>query len=398
MFFKLLFFALFLGLFHKDIVAVDRRGLSVEFLIIDAKFDGKQLKVLEFGSGLRSGFDGYDRFFGHGAVWDKFWNYLSKFGRPMWYLRTPKMNTAAGKSWYNFLSGDDFVRMGGKFAVSPEEVVQNILPFYQGLDNVYRDYNGIFCVNISKHRPDSEQINREMREKFPGAVFINNISDNFVFNKSKTDRLFRDEYSRDFRPRSIVCSKLYRTSLAKKISETLKANLFVIKPLNAQYGKGVIFVRKEDLDGVLREILLNIKSSHSCDMTNVHRCLTRIPLDEAISYWLTDTNSRFIIEEYVASKLVDSEGKKYDATLRAIFTMHCENHKITVTPLGAYWKLPTHAIDEVGSLNEIHQSYQYDRENISEKVDESDFDIISEQLKDVMTRIYVKMITQAKHS
>ncbi|MCA9508923.1 MAG: hypothetical protein KC505_10930 [Myxococcales bacterium] len=374
--------------------------ISIDFCILDAKYDGKKLKILEFGGGPRSGFDGYDNYFHRGAVWELFWNYLDQFKLPMWYLKTPSFTHSAGKKWLEFIAYEKFFELGGKFALNPEEVEAHVAQFCPiAQDGSYPDYNGIFLINVSRHRPEYAPINQAMRKKFSSAVFVNDIANKFVFNKSKSDRLFREDSLRRFRPKSMVCFKRYNPGLARKIIGTMGCDLFVIKPLNAQYGKGIIFVRSQDLDTMLKIILSPLKkalSGNDNQAVKFHKRTSRIPLSEAIDYWSVDSNSRFMIEEYVPSKLVEVEGRKYDATLRVIFTMHCINRQITITTLGGYWKLPTHAVDDEGSLNELHQSYQYDRAIISAPVDPVDMEHIRTLMTTALTPIYAKMIAQVK--
>lgn len=355
--------------------------LRIEFCIADIKYSDNALKILEFGGGPRSGFDGYDNWFGFGAVWGEFWKYLAQFNRPMWYIKTP-----FGEPWTTFIASKTFTSLGGQFALDPDEVQRRVAQ--SGgveIDGIYPDYKGVFLVN--KRMQEFGPIYDALKQKFPAAVFINEIANNFVFNKSKTDRLFRDDELRGYRPKSMVCFKRYDAALAQKIINTMQCDMFVIKPLNAQYGKGIIFVKKEDLDSMLKTILIHVKKESP----------TKIVLEEAIAYWSEDTSSRFMIEEYAPSKLVESEGKLYDATLRAIFTMHCLNRKITITLLGAYWKLPAYGLGDQVSLNELHQSDQYNRKIISLPVAPADMERIRAILTTALTRVYAKMIIETKN-
>lgn len=356
---------------------------SIEFCIADIKYNDQALKILEFGSGPRSGFDGYDNLVGFGTMWGKFWDYLAQFKLPMWYLKTP-----TGATWLNFIASEKLLNLNGRFARDAGEVEKLVAPLYPEASRVYPDYKGVFIIN--KANKEYFPLLDLLRKKFPGAVLVNEIASKFVFNKSKTDRLFRDYDLKHYRPKSMVCFKQYSSTLAKKITDTLGCDMFVIKPLNAQYGKGIIFVKKQDLDTALQHILVQTKNGIQ------KKNLSRVPLQEAYEYWAEDTNSRFIVEEYVPSKFVEVSGKRYDATLRAVFTMHCVNRQITITVLGLYWKLPSLSIDDHGTLNEVHQSYQYDRAVISAPVDLVDAEKIRTMLTICLTKIYAKMIAQSK--
>jgi len=359
------------------------QNLKIEFCIADIKYNDKELKILEFGGGPRSGFEGYDAAFGFGAMWTEFWKYLAQFNRPMWYIKTPH-----GEPWTSFIGAKTFARFGGRFALDSDEAVRLVAQSGEAsLDGVFPDYNGIFVIN--KRMQEFDPIYQTLKQKLPSAIFINEIANNFVFNKSKTDRLFRDPELRQYRPKSMVCLKHYDVSLAQKIINTIKSDMFVIKPLNAQYGKGIIFVKKEELDSMLNTILVEVKNKQQA----------KVPLSESVAYWKDDNNSRFMIEEYIPSKLVELDGKKYDATLRAVFAMHCLNKKITITILGAYWKLPVYGIDDNCSLNDVHQSSQHDdREVYSMLVDPLDMDRIKAILTTALTRVYAKMIMHLKNN
>lgn len=362
-------------------VGLQSQELKIEFCIADIKYSDNALKILEFGGGPRSGFEGYDASFGFGAMWTEFWKYLAQFNRPMWYIKTP-----VGEPWTSFIGAKTFTDLGGRFALDSDEV-QNLVAQLSSvqLDGTPSNYNGIFLIN--KKMQEFAPIYDVLKQKYPSAVFINEIANNFIFNKSKTDHLFRDHELRQYRPKSMVCLKRYDLGLAQKIINTLQCDMFVIKPLNAQYGKGIIFVKKEELDSMLNTILVQIKKINQ----------TKVPLDEAIAYWFQDNNSRFMIEEYIPSKLVELDGKKYDATLRAVFAMHCLNRKITITVLGAYWKLPIYGVDDQFSLNDVHQSSQHDdRKVYSLPVDPLDMERIRAILTTALTRVYAKMITQIK--
>lgn len=364
--------------------AIDN-SLKVEFCIADIKYNDQGLKILEFGSGPRSGFDGFDNWFGYGTTWNLFWTYLAQFNQPMWYLKTPK-----GEQWKKFIATETLYRLNGKFARDAEEVEKLIAPLYPTLSEVYPDYQGIFLIN--KHNKEYFPLYEQLRKKLPHATFVNAVASDFVFNKAKSEKLFRDYELRQYRPKSIICFKKYRPDLTRKIINTLRSEIFVIKPLNAQYGKGIIFVKKHELDGMLQCILNQEK-----ELIPEKAAQLRIPLTEGVSYWKNDSNSRFLVEEYVPSKLVSIQGKRYDATLRAIFTMHCNNRKITITVLGAYWKLPSLAVDDEGSLNEIHQSYQYDRDIISAPVDPIDMEQIRKMLIPCLTKVYAKMLQKSNN-
>ena len=59
---------------------------DISFGVADMKYDGRQVKICEFGDGAFSAFVGYDLLYGTGAMWKKFWKYLKRFHAPIWLI------------------------------------------------------------------------------------------------------------------------------------------------------------------------------------------------------------------------------------------------------------------------------------------------------------------------
>ena len=350
--------------------------LLLDFNIIDAKFNQNGLKILEFGGGHRSGFTGHDNLYWHGYTWHRFWECAAQFGLPMWYIRQPRDEQRKA-----FIATDTFLKHAGRFAENEHDLLAQISVQHQPVaDGSFPDYKGIILIN--KTNKEYFPMYTFLKSKLPQATFVCETANHFVFDKYRTDVLFREPGLKQYRPKCMVCYKRYRKSLAKKIIGRMKCDMFVIKPLNAQYGKGIIFVTKEDLDSTLKTILVDKQTPQ------------RILLSEALEWWSHDPNGRFIVEEYVPSTPVEVEGKLFDATLRVIFAMHLQDGQPHVTVFGAFWKLPTHAINDDVSLNQIHQSYQYDRAVMSAPLDDESLVRLQVLLQDALPKVYAKMINE----
>ncbi len=352
--------------------------LLLDFNIIDAKFNENGLKILEFGGGHRSGFKGHDNLHWHGYTWHRFWECAAQFALPMWYIRQPR-----DESRKAFIATDTFLSFGGRFAENSDDLLAQIGAQRQpAADGSFPDYQCIILIN--KTNKEYFPMYTFLKSKIPQATFVCETANNFVFDKSKTNALFKDSDLKKYRPKCMVCYKRYRPALAKKIIAGMKCDMFVIKPLNAQYGKGIIFVTKEDLDSTLKTILVDKQTPQ------------RILLSEALEWWSHDPNGRFIVEEYVPSTPVEVEEKWFDATLRVIFAMYLQDGQPHVTVFGAFWKLPTHAINDDVSLNQIHQSYQYDRAIMSAQLDDESLVRLQGLLQDALPKVYTKMINEIK--
>jgi hypothetical protein len=67
---------------------------EISYLFADAKFDGKNLKILELGEGKNGGFRSFDAIFETGGIWKEFWHYIFSLGLPVFYIGSIKPNKA----------------------------------------------------------------------------------------------------------------------------------------------------------------------------------------------------------------------------------------------------------------------------------------------------------------
>src|SRR5262249_37282558 len=137
-------------------------------------------------------------------------------------------------------------------------------------------------------------------------------------------------------------------NLAGRIIRELGADRFVIKPIGASQGRGVLPVDAKDLDAVLRRLL----------MTDREKEKSRIKYDEMrdldetdpYDYWLTNEFPVFLIESCESSKPVVANGLPYDATLRMVFTLERDQGAARVVIHDGYWKLPERPIGQAADL------------------------------------------------
>lgn len=130
----------------------------------------------------------------------------------------------------------------------------------------------------------------------------------------------------------------------------MPSEFYVIKPRGESLANGVIVVANRDLDGVLQMIL---DPSASLEKQS----------DKKYAYWRKNREDVFLIEKYYTSdclcfshplsETMSYEGAyHYDATMRLAFILQYDGGNMTYHSLGGFWKLPSKALEEEGTLNE----------------------------------------------
>lgn len=189
----------------------------------------------------------------------------------------------------------------------------------------------------------------------PGIIFINAVTFPYWIDKYKMSALFNlngelKQYKADWR----LYPKKYDSLLSERIQEEMPSEFYVIKPRTEFLANGVIVVSSSDLDNVLYIIL------------EPSAILEKHP-DKKYAYWFKNKDNTFLIEKYYTSdylcfSLPLSENRScqtechYDATMRIAFILHYDGGKMTYRSLGGFWKLPSKALEEEGTLNETRIS------------------------------------------
>ncbi len=370
------------GLVHKLLASACVKGLKplaceddISFGIVDLKFDGEQVKICELGEASRSKFQGYDTLFGQGIIWQTFWKFLSVLGMPTWFVT----GAISGDSYaetalkcYEDLGG----RFSGNLGVLGRDTVFEKNFNRSRSNNFFPDKKALVITKNNAYRDCAV---RFFKKKFQPTLFLSEALGPFGNSKLLTNTLFKDARLSQYRPRCKVCKKLYTRKLVKSINDELQCERFVIKPINSSKGQGIIFVEKKDLKKILQAILIDPKKLPDLS-------------DPTYSYWLHDRNQQFMIEEYAPSKEIAVKGVRYDATMRVIFVLMCDQGKVYLHFLGAYWKLPSKGIREGGSLTEQHKSHINPRRESSAKVDLEDYEKVKILLRSALSKAYLKMM------
>jgi hypothetical protein len=316
--------------------------VDVSYLVSDFKYSQEHgLKICEVQHGSLSALHG-DLYIlgGDGSISPMLADFFALF--PMkkwtagWIYPSIKRSLAAkewvvGKSMKMLLKDPTFLEYSAMFPIDPYSITS-----YAGI--VYADYDVV--RNFSSYC-----------KAYPGILFMNAATFPYWRDKYKMNALFdlNDElkqYKADWR----LYPKRYDSLLSERIQEEMPSEFYVIKPRSQVLANGVIIVASRDLDSVLQMILTPLAS------------LERHP-DKKYSYWWKNEDDTFLIEKYYKSdylcfssplneKISCEREYHYDATMRLAYILQYDEGKMTYLCLGGFWKLPSKALEEEGTLNE----------------------------------------------
>lgn len=362
---------------------------DISFCIADLKFDGKNLKICEFGEGCHSKFRGFDRLYGKGKAWELFWVYLSQFKLPIWYV-----GVAKSQKFCEEIAYDTLVRCGGDIVGSFMQL-ENKRNFLNSVgrsfpnDPTYiADYKAIVCVKTYGGAV------KKFMDRHPNVLVLDIATSYYVNSKLRSTLLFNDDELLKYRPKfwllkrcmDVYFSDLYVRNIVNQINATDANGYSVIKPVCGTMGRGIFMTANKDLHKVLSSIL-KMKSGKIKKSRNE---------DTQLSFWTRNKSKYCLVEEFVKSKTIEVEGNKYDPTMRVFFAL-CFNRGVPeINVLGAYWKLPPIALNEKGKFVDKHKSHIIKQKHSSWPVDHGDLEKVTEIMQQFMPRIYANMIFKTK--
>jgi len=346
---------------------------DISCMIIDFKFDGKTIKILEFGRLEMSRLEGHEQLYGQGKIWKKLWKYLHRFDLPIWYVGR-KFTDDKTIRQFDYLEklGGSYHRNFSTVETDPTfiKLAKSKIKTPKGIKN----YKGIL---IDKFHKGSKLKN--LKKEYPDFIVINSRSVDYCANKYKASQLFEMTKLDKYKPTWKAYPSTYSPTLANEIVKDLQCDTVVIKPLSSSKGKGVIIVDKQNLDKTLKKIFTN-------------REALRTEKDVAFNYWADYNRDIFLVECFEQSKPVCVEKKEYDATMRTIVIMAHDKGKTTFKTIGFYWKLPIKSLSKEGTLLEKHKSKIKKGKTSSAKVSKKDRKKIIRILKKIMPKLYRKML------
>lgn len=389
----------------KDSIAKSPKPKAeMSYLFADVKFDGQNLKILEIGEGKNGGFRSFDAVFEEGRIWKKFWEYAASFGLPIFYVGqgpSPDPINKIGITLDQKVAWHTFMEVSGRWAKSLAALqdrddfqeLANLAP--RGDGSAIKHYKAIVVFKCRDDREPKLLVALEdFKKKYPDFLVLDCVSRPFAASKHLNDILFRStQDTACYRPACKLYPKEYHTDLAQQIVDDLDSDFFVIKPLDSGMSNGVIMTSVGLLDADLKRILTRkVGSNIGHQGTFNYR-----PVDtQSYSYWVGDTNRQFIVEAYAPSRTIEVLGKKYDPTIRVVFTLVHDNGTIKVKMLEHWWKLPPKALDEYAILTLKHVSqYRPDLKQLPADeltLSEEDEHLVRSLMADAMARAYVKML------
>jgi hypothetical protein len=314
----------------------------LSYLVADFKYSQEDgVKICEVQHGSLSAWDG-DLYLagGDGSIAPKFAAFFDRFPAKKWavgLIYPPLQRSLAAKGWEvehslkTLVKDPTFLKHAASRPVDPFSV-----DAYSGM--VYGDFE--LARNISSYR-----------KAYPGILFINAPTFPYWRDKSKMNALFdQSEELGGYKAEWRLYPKKYDSLLSERIREELPSEFYVIKPRSETLGNGVIVVASSDLDRVLKLILDPLPG------------LQGHP-EKKYSYWFKNRNDTFLIEKYYESdylrlplplsgEVARETGYHYDATMRVAFILEYDCGETTYHRLGGFWKLPSKALEEEGTLNE----------------------------------------------
>lgn len=361
-------------MFHFNISLVAnalKHPVDMSFFIADLKYsESNGVKICEIQHGSLSTFKGDKYCYGGiGIIPVNFLKTILQFPGPYWIN--------------HMVIADEF-----KKAFPKNELVQiyNLLQLESDPDFLFNSaqpvsdpydissYHGILFFKLSSY----EQL-EIFRSKFPGIMVMDAAGYDSWVDKYKMSLYFKKDELLRYKPRWNLYTKVYTPELAPKIINDLKCNRFVIKPLDAFRGNGVIVVEKEDLDSVLYSMINKIPSL--------------MPIkDPCIKYWYTTNSKSFIVEEFVSSDpvILPLNGQLYEPTTRVAFLLIYNKGSIHVEYCGAYLRLPPKSLEEQGTLNEKYKDAG--EAPYFSKVDPAVYEKIKAELDIALPLIYEQML------
>lgn len=230
------------------------------------------------------------------------------------------------------------------------------------------------------------------RRTYPGILFIDAATFPYWKDKYAMNELFEtNEELKKYKADWKLYPKKYDPLLSQRIQFEMPSDHYVIKPRKECLANGVIVIAKEDLDGVLQMILEPLDS------------LEKHP-DKKYAYWRKNREDTFLIEKYYRSDLlriphplgdeISSLAEyHFDATMRIAFILQYNEGAMSYRCLGGFWKLPSKAIEEEGTLNErciscCEPPFYY-------PIDAELFQEVNEQMERAMLLLYEAMLNNA---
>lgn len=353
---------------------------DISFCIVDLKYNKPYLKICELGEGIESGFHGHQTIYGRNVLWNNFWDFIKNLKQQIYVIGITSHRSIRKEFPFAF---DKLTSMNAIFDDSFQSLETNkqfriINHQHKQLALRLDDSAGIL---IPLRPQDIYKDNARCLSKYPALLLLDNATRSIVLNKLITHLMFKDDILlEEYRPQCMIVPKRYSTEMSLEIISSIPAEFFVIKPLNAWKGRGIIFTSRNNLDITLKAIL-----SDTILKTNIVH-------SQELEFWKSYEKNYFLVEAFEPSQSIKINNKKYDATMRVALGLAYDNGEIIIKFFGCYWKLPKKSLAENGSFEEKHKSHIDNKRVCSAKVDKQTEAEVYEILEKILPTVYKKMI------
>jgi tetratricopeptide (TPR) repeat protein len=302
-----------------------------------------EIKILEFGSGMDSGFEGLKRAYRKEIV-DLLHDKFKEMGLPKLLLN--------GQPGFHL----------SDHSLLERELVENLCPVPVDFDpKRVADYALVYGGT-------------EISQSGQNILLMDDACATFAFqDKAVMHTHFAKTGNLAARPRTLQFSSVYYEKLVEEVTLRLPGvDRFVLKAPDVEGGRGVVIVDRGELHAVLNSLL-------------------RVKNHPSASVFESSHSDCFLVEEYIASQPVEHAGALYDGTMRVPFVFVRDDSGLRCEPFSAYWKLPPSPISG-SSLRECtvssYSAGRIDSAGVDPIVEAS----VTSQLKAVLPAVLDSMI------
>ncbi len=364
---------------------------QVSFCIVDLKYRKNNLKVCELGEGAYSGFHGHERLFGPGKIWSNFWDFLASFRTPFYFVDPSNIfvRLRAQQQHNDQWSSATFAQHGGRVVRSfqhLDDTINKQKKQYKAQalgQSLLPDKTTLVMFHLPGMLFNQSNKDKITQLRYPDTVFVDAMTHPFVLNKLLTHKLFmQDQNLVSFRPQCLILPTGYTSDMVKKIQKTIKSDHYVVKPIADTHGNGIMMISKQELGQTLQKMFCR---GYSYDR------------DPLIAYWQKSRAGSFLVESHESSDPIEVGDKHYDATMRVAFGIYYSEGTVGISFLGAYWKLPSLALEDTGPLTKKLKSRIAHGTKCSAKVAPAVYNEVKAILSAMLPPLFIKMI-EDRHS
>ena len=198
----------------------------------------------------------------------------------------------------------------------------------------------------------------------------------FIFtHKTYVHLLFEREDLGTLHPRTWHFNhRSFQIMADKVLQEAPAVEHFLLKDPVLDGGEGVIVVERTALKALLAALFSGESTYPACGTEQVS---TKFKEHIQLGY-------SFMIQEYVKGKVIESDGKDYDPTMRVLFLFIRDNEEVRVVPFAAYWKLPPQPIAVGDGLRSSRVSSYDEAHHAAAKVSLADQEKVFAKLRQVL--------------